>query len=70
MQLRSDSIPAPARPDGVGLLVHGGAWDIPQDESEAHRDGLRQALARGRALLLEGASALDVVAETVAVLEG
>ena len=70
MQLRSDSIPAPARPDGVGLLVHGGAWDIPQDESEAHRDGLRQALARGRALLLEGTPALDVVAETVAVLEG
>ncbi len=70
MQLRSDSIPAPARPDGLALLVHGGAWDIPQDESEAHRDGLRQALARGRALLLEGASALEVVAETVAVLEG
>lgn len=68
--LHSGGVAPPAGPDGVGLLVHGGAWDIPHDESEAHRDGLRQALARGRTLLLEGAPALEVVAETVAVLEG
>ena len=70
MKLRSGITPAPSQPDGVGLLVHGGAWDIPQDESEAHRDGLRQAIARGRAVLLEGTPALAVVTETVAVLEG
>ena len=70
MQLHSGATPSLPEPDGVGLLVHGGAWDIPQDESEAHLDGLRQALARGRTLLLEGAPALDAVAETVAVLEG
>ena len=70
MQLHSGVAPSLPEPDGVGLLVHGGAWDIPQDESEAHLDGLRQALARGRTLLLEGAPALEVVAETVAVLEG
>ena len=69
MHLYSGSLPSPARPDGVALLVHGGAWAIPQDESEAHRDGMRQALARGRDLLLAGAPALDVVAEAVAVLE-
>ncbi len=70
MHLESGSLPSPARPGGVGLLVHGGAWAIPQDESEAHRDGMRQALARGRDLLLAGAPALDVVAEAVVVLEG
>lgn len=70
MHLESGSFPPPARPDGVALLVHGGAWAIPQDESEAHRDGMRQALAHGRELLLAGAPALDVVAEAVAVLEG
>jgi L-asparaginase / beta-aspartyl-peptidase len=62
---RSEPV-APGRP---ALLVHGGAWAIPDAELDAHRDGLRQALARGRALLAEGAAALDVVAETVAVLE-
>jgi beta-aspartyl-peptidase (threonine type) len=49
--------------------VHGGAWDIPQDASEAHLDGLRQALERGKTLLLDGVAAFDVVAKTVAVLE-
>ena len=68
--LHSRTIPPPDEPDGISLLVHGGAWDIPQDESEAHRDGMRQALTRGRTLLLRGAPALEVVAETVAVLEG
>jgi len=55
--------------DGPCLLVHGGAWDIPDAACAAHRDGLRQAVNRGRTLLGEGAPAIDVVAETVAVLE-
>lgn len=54
----------------AGLLVHGGAWDIPDEALEAHRDGLRQALARGAALLQSGAPALEVVAGVVAVMEG
>ncbi len=66
LSLRSDSQPAL---DGPCLLVHGGAWDIPDDACAAHRDGLRQAVARGRTLLEEGAPAVEVAAETVAVLE-
>ena len=66
LPLRSDSQPAL---DGPCLLVHGGAWDIPDDVCAAHRDGLRQAVARGRTLLEEGAPAVEVAAETVAVLE-
>ena len=70
MDLHSASLPPPTRPDGVALLVHGGAWAIPQDETDAHCDGMQQALARGRDLLLADAPALDVVVEAVAVLEG
>ena len=51
------------------LLVHGGAWAIPDDEVQAHLDGLERALARGRQLLARGASALETVVEVVAVLE-
>ena len=58
--------PAPGRP---ALLIHGGAWDIPYEETAAHVEGMTQALARGRSLLEAGASALETVAATVSVLE-
>lgn len=51
------------------LLVHGGAWQIPDAEIAAHREGLDAALRRGIALLTAGKPALDVVVETVALLE-
>ncbi|MEL6614533.1 MAG: isoaspartyl peptidase/L-asparaginase [Bacteroidota bacterium] len=54
---------------GPCVMIHGGAWDIPTDEVDAHLDGLHRALARARQRLLAGRSALDVVVETVAVLE-
>lgn len=54
---------------GMGLLVHGGAWDIPDSETEAHLDGLRRAIAQGRTMLLDNASSVDVVTEVVALME-
>lgn len=54
---------------GPCLLIHGGAWAIPDSEVGAHRDGLRRALDRGRALLAKGTPALDVATETVAAME-
>ncbi|MDX1548282.1 MAG: isoaspartyl peptidase/L-asparaginase, partial [Rhodothermales bacterium] len=54
---------------GPCLLIHGGAWAIPDAEVGAHRDGLRKALDRGRALLADGAPALDAATETVAAME-
>ena len=51
------------------LIVHGGAWQIPDDEVENHCSGLVRALEHGVALLLTGKAVLDVVVETVAVLE-
>jgi beta-aspartyl-peptidase (threonine type) len=51
------------------LLVHGGAWAIPDDMIDAHERGVSNALAAGYALLDKGASAVDAVEAAVAVLE-
>ncbi len=51
------------------LAVHGGAWDIPDDLVEPHRQGVSNALAAGYALLEKGASAVDAVEAAVAVME-
>jgi L-asparaginase / beta-aspartyl-peptidase len=55
-------------PDPI-LLVHGGAWAIPDDAVEAHTFGVRSALLAGYALLERGATAVDAVEAAVAVLE-
>ena len=55
--------------EGPIILVHGGAWDIPGEETEAHLDGLHRALRVGRRALDRGRSSLDVVVEVVAALE-
>jgi beta-aspartyl-peptidase (threonine type) len=41
------------------LLVHGGAWAIPDALREAHEAGVRAALIAGYALLTQGASGRD-----------
>jgi beta-aspartyl-peptidase (threonine type) len=51
------------------LLVHGGAWAIPQDAAEAHESGVRNALAAGYRILSDGGSALDAVEAAVTSLE-
>ncbi len=51
------------------LLIHGGAWNIPDDMVEAHRTGIRNALAAGWKVLEAGGSALDAVEEAVVVME-
>lgn len=53
----------------LSLVVHGGAWQIPKEELDAHREGLRAAMARGISLLLKGSPAIEVVVETIAILE-
>ena len=55
-------------PDPI-LLVHGGAWAIPDDAIEAHTFGVRSALLAGYALLERGATAVDAVEAAVSVLE-
>ncbi|MEM1117513.1 MAG: isoaspartyl peptidase/L-asparaginase [Bacteroidota bacterium] len=65
----SDVVLGTVPASGPLLLVHGGAWDIPGDEVEAHLDGIRRALRVGRRVLDAGRPALDVVTEAVAALE-
>lgn len=51
------------------LVVHGGAWYIPEEERSAAMDGCRRAVAAGWARLVEGASAVDTVEVAVRILE-
>jgi L-asparaginase / beta-aspartyl-peptidase len=51
------------------LLVHGGAWAIPDDAADAHQAGVRNALEAGYAILSRGGSALDAVEAAVTVME-
>src|ERR1700723_2477642 len=51
------------------LLVHGGAWAIPDDMVDAHLNGVRNALAAGWQALIRGGSSLDAVEEAVVVME-
>ena len=51
------------------LLIHGGAWAMPDDAVVAHENGMANALAAGYALLEKGASAVDAVEAAVAVME-
>ena len=51
------------------LIVHGGAWDIPDEAVDACKEGCRHAFAAGWAILSAGGSALDAIEAAVIVLE-
>lgn len=51
------------------LIVHGGAWDIPEDATEACEAGCLRALRSGYAILSNGGHALDAVEAAITVLE-
>src|SRR5262245_44214790 len=53
----------------LSLVVHGGAWDIPDDEVAAHQEGCRRALDIGWRVLQEGGTALDAVEAAIRALE-
>ncbi len=56
-------------PTNPVLVVHGGAWAIPDDMVEAHLNGVRNATTAGWRTLERGGSALDAVEEAVVVME-
>ncbi|MFB6232227.1 MAG: isoaspartyl peptidase/L-asparaginase family protein [Salinibacter sp.] len=64
-RLRSDRI------EGTGglLVVHGGAWDIPDSALEEHRAGLRSVVESTPSILQEVGQAVDGATEAVAALE-
>jgi len=51
------------------LIVHGGAWDIPDEATAACKEGCQNALAAGWSILAKGGSALEAVEASVIVLE-
>ena len=51
------------------LVIHGGAWAMPDDMVDAHIRGVNNALAAGWRVLERGGSALDAVEEAVVIME-
>jgi beta-aspartyl-peptidase (threonine type) len=51
------------------IIVHGGAWDIPEDQHKAHREGTLRAVEAGWAVLAMGGTALDAVETAIVVME-
>ncbi len=53
----------------IRLIVHGGAWSIPDEMDTAHLQGVQRALAEVYPALQAGISALDAVERAVNILE-
>lgn len=53
----------------MALAIHGGAWDIPDDMVDLHRDGVHRALNAGWAVLTRGGSAVDAVETAIMIME-
>ncbi|HTP11467.1 MAG TPA: isoaspartyl peptidase/L-asparaginase [Anaerolineae bacterium] len=51
------------------FIVHGGAWDIPDEEVPGHLNGCRVAAQLGWSILKDGGSALDAVEAAIRSLE-
>jgi L-asparaginase / beta-aspartyl-peptidase len=53
----------------LALVLHGGAWDIPDDLVEPHKRGLKAALKMGWEVLKKNGSAVDAVEEAIINME-
>ena len=53
----------------VSLVVHGGAWNIPDDQADAHRTGVLNALKAGWDILKGGGTAVEAVERSIIVME-
>jgi beta-aspartyl-peptidase (threonine type) len=51
------------------LLIHGGAWAMPDNEIAAHERGIQNALAAGWAVLERGGTSVEAVEAAVVVME-
>src|SRR5271169_1948855 len=58
-----------ALPANPVILVHGGAWAIPDDAVEAHLQGVKAAAVAGFEVLQRGGSCLDAVEAAVVTME-
>jgi len=53
----------------ISLVVHGGAWNIPDELVDAHRHGVLQAVKVGWGILSKGGSAVDAVEAAIKYME-
>lgn len=53
----------------IALIVHGGAWNIPLEEHQAHQNGCRTALLAGFDILRGGGGAADAIETAIVILE-
>ncbi len=67
--LQGMSLSTPSRRSQPVLLVHGGAWAIPDDAVAAHEHGVRHALRAGWAILDRGGAALEAIETAISVME-
>jgi len=51
------------------LIIHGGAWNIPDEAVEDCRAGIRRALEAGWKILAGGGAAMDAVEAAIVILE-
>ena len=51
------------------IVIHGGAWAIPDKIADASQDGVKEAAKIGYKILMEGGTAADAVESAVASLE-
>src|ERR1700761_8272400 len=51
------------------LVIHGGAWAMPDDAIAAHENGIRHALRAGWDALSRGGSSVDAVEAAVTIME-
>jgi len=51
------------------LLIHGGAWAMPDEEVAAHQQGIQHALGQGYAVLERGGTAVEAVEAAVVAME-
>jgi L-asparaginase / beta-aspartyl-peptidase len=56
----------PIRP---AIVVHGGAWAIPDQEWRSHREGVMHAAREAWKIITEGGSAVDAVQSAIVILE-
>jgi beta-aspartyl-peptidase (threonine type) len=53
----------------ISLVVHGGAWDIPDELVDAHREGVRRAVKEAWGILKGGGSAVDAVERAITIMD-
>ena len=53
----------------LSIVVHGGAWDIPDAMVEDHMRGVQQAIHVGWSILVKGGSAVDAVEAAIMAME-